>query len=107
MNCKNCNKPLEEGALFCIECGTKVDSNINETVSTENVVSEPIVQEQVNIPQVSQNIPTQNKKSNTPIIIIIVVSALLLLIGLIVILFLFVVPSFRTEPTANYYNNNN
>lgn len=40
MNCKNCGTQLNEHAKFCLECGTKVDSNLkSEQQKPQNVTS--------------------------------------------------------------------
>ncbi|MCU7556146.1 zinc ribbon domain-containing protein [Macrococcus capreoli] len=59
MNCKNCNHKLEPGDLFCGECGTKVESNVEAVSPRVNIVN--------NTDEVQQQ-TTQNDKAQQAII---------------------------------------
>lgn len=59
MNCKNCNSPLEEGAVFCSNCGTKVVNDVTPVTEenkevVNNTVETPVVQEPVEKPVVQE-----------------------------------------------------
>lgn len=42
MFCKNCGKELIDGALFCSECGEKLENTSQQTDSTDNTVSDVV-----------------------------------------------------------------
>lgn len=45
MNCKNCGQKLDEGALFCTKCGTKVE---NQEIKKEDAVQNVAVTQAAN-----------------------------------------------------------
>lgn len=86
MVCKNCGMELEEGAAFCQNCGTKVETEPAPEEFT--ATAEPVAEE---FAYDAPPVPVKKKKSKAPIIILIVVLVLLLLVVPIAILLLIVI----------------
>lgn len=102
MNCKNCNTPLNQGEIFCHNCGTKnieneqtnnftkqqpMNNNLNpQQMNNFNQQQQPINNNPN--PQSMNNFyqpPIENKKSNKKIIIIIIIAVVLGISSLIII----------------------
>lgn len=76
MECKNCGAPLEEDAVFCVNCGTKVE---RETVQPE---AAPAAARKAALP----NIDWKKLKMPSNKIIGLIVGTVLVVIGLIEVL---------------------
>lgn len=48
MNCKNCGQKLDEGALFCTKCGTKVEIQETKPVEDNQNVNQNIEKHKTN-----------------------------------------------------------
>lgn len=81
MVCKNCGMELEEGAAFCQNCGTKVETEPAPEEFT--ATAEPVAEE---FAYDAPPAPVKKKKSKAPIIILIVVLVLLLLVIPVIVL---------------------
>ena len=53
MKCTKCGEPLAEGAVYCTECGTSVEQEVNETVVNETPANNYV-------PPVNNQVPPTN-----------------------------------------------
>ena len=47
MYCSNCGKKLDDDAMFCDECGTKIKRQKPSNVQTPNVQETSVIKEEV------------------------------------------------------------
>lgn len=86
MFCKNCGKKLEEGQIFCPDCGTKNEVNVNNTMSqNDNVMASPTMMASQTQPVMT---PTdKNKNRNILIVVLVVIGAIIAITVIPIVVF--------------------
>lgn len=64
MNCKKCGSLIRQGEMFCSNCGTKVENQINNTVIQTNNVIQNSTQLNNNINQINNTVEPLNSNIN-------------------------------------------
>ena len=95
MFCSKCGSEIEEGELFCGNCGTKADDADSTPASEKAVETEPMITEAKKDAQPDASDASQKKEKKlsgskhwkTPIVVIVVLIWLLMMAGLIFFLY--------------------